>query len=96
MCMNITSLHSRSFVCQESFSIDYNIIIGSERPKRPKSVSAETEISAKLTEISAENFGRNSTLKLLKMGSYFQNFSHQFGLIWKLKLQINFLYNFIT
>ena len=26
----------------------------SERPKRPKSVSAETEISAKLTEISAE------------------------------------------
>ena len=27
---------------------------GSERPKRPKSVSAETEISGKLTEISAE------------------------------------------
>ena len=26
----------------------------SERPKRPKSVSAETEISAKLTETSAE------------------------------------------
>ena len=28
--------------------------IASERPKRPKSVSAETEISAKLTENSAE------------------------------------------
>ena len=28
--------------------------MNSERPKRPKSVSAETEISAKLTETSAE------------------------------------------
>ena len=29
-------------------------LYGSERPKRENSVSAETEISAKLTEISAE------------------------------------------
>ena len=29
-------------------------MVDSERPKRPKSVSAETEISAKLTESSAE------------------------------------------
>ena len=30
------------------------MVHSSERPKRPKSVSAETEISAKLTETSAE------------------------------------------
>ena len=29
-------------------------LVGSERPKRQNSVSAETEISAKLTESSAE------------------------------------------
>ena len=73
MCMNITSLHSRSFVCQESFSIDYNIIIGSERPKRPKSVSAETEISANLTETSAEISAENLS-KLRETGAKFSRF----------------------
>ena len=73
MCMNITSLHSRSFVCQESFSIDYNIIIGSERPKRPKSVSAETEISANLTETSAEISAENLS-KLRETGAKISRF----------------------
>ena len=39
---------------------------GSERPKRHKSVSAETEISAKLTEISAELSAETLPNKLLK------------------------------
>ena len=38
----------------------------SERPKREKLVSAETEISAKLTEISAEFSAETSPNKLLK------------------------------
>ena len=37
----------------------YHYFISSERPKRAKSVSAETEISAKLTESSAEISAEN-------------------------------------
>ena len=49
-------LGSNDIINDVFFLDDHFINIGnhSERPKRPKSVSAETEISAKLTENSAE------------------------------------------
>ena len=45
----------------------------SERPKRPKSVSAETEISAKLTESSAE-ISAETLSKLRETGAKFSRF----------------------
>ena len=49
---NLISL--KKFVNFFKKTVTFTNILPSERPKRPKSVSAETEISAKLTETSAE------------------------------------------
>ena len=49
------------------------IVPSSERPKRQKSVSAETEISAKLTESSAE-ISAETLSKLRESGAKFSRF----------------------
>ena len=54
--------------------------IRSERPKRPKSVSAETEISAKLTETSAEISAEILPKITWKFGYFFQR--NVFFLVW--------------
>ena len=46
-------------------------LLSSERPKRLKSVSAETEISAKLTEASAEISAENLPKDYVKLGQFF-------------------------
>ena len=68
----------------------------SERPKQLKSVSAETEISAKLTEasaeISAETVPKRSK-KLREIGFLFLHFClNILGLLCVLKIQMNLNY----
>ena len=62
--MSTTRKHKKFFLNQNIFR--------SERPKRPKLVSAETEISAKLTETSAEFSAEILPKNYVKLGGFSQ------------------------
>ena len=73
-------------VCREN---DYKYST-SERPKRPKLVSAETEISAGFTETSAEISAEILPKITWKSSGFFANFLYfHFGLSWVIKIQMN-------